>query len=363
VIRAGDVPASIDAFVSPIIATPAVFVPTFAYLSHRHARSISSYTIDAGTGLPQPSGITPSSTSAYALALSSDGRFLYSSEAVDPEGPANISTYSIDPATGALAASQIGTVATPVRALDLAADPSGRFVYASNHVDGAVSAYTRDVDTGALTPNGDPIPTIAEPFRLAIDPTGRNLYVLSTQQLQVFAIDSRSGTLRAGAISRIGQPDTPVLATNLALEPGGKFLYVLNVDGSIEMYPIDARSGALGPVSTIQTERGYAVLAVEPSGRFLYAGNQLSLDESILVYSIAQDTGVLTMVGSVNLPEDPRLLATEISGKYLYAELFNDTIVTFAIDQYTGALTTIASSPGAATAGETRSFVTMGTVQ
>ena len=363
VIRAGDGPASIDTFVSPTTATPAVFVPRFAYLSHPRARLISSLTIDAGTGLLQVSGITPSSTSPYALALSSDGRSLYSSEAVNPEGPANISTYSIDAATGALAANPMGSVVTPVPALDIAADPSGRFVYASNHVNGAVTPYKRDVDTGALNPNGDPVPTIAEPFRLAIDPTGRDLYVLSPQQIQVFSIDPRSGALRAGAITRIGQPGTPMLATNLALEPGGKFLYIVNVDGSIETYPVDARSGALGPVSTTQTERGYAAIAVEPRGQFLYAGSQLSVERSILVYSIAQDTGALTIVGSATLPEDPRLLATEISGKYLYAELFNGIIVTFGIDQLTGGLTIVASGPGAMAAGETRSFVTMGTVQ
>lgn len=364
VLRAGHGPISIDTFVSPTIATPAVFASRFAYLSHAEASAISSYKIDAGAGVLEPEGIVASNTIPHALAPSPDGRFLYVTEATNRiTGSGSLSTYSIDSATGALAAGGAGTVPTAAGALDVAVDPSNRFVYVANNVDGTVTPYERDVDTGGLAPNGGAVRTIAGPFRLAIDPTGRNLYVMNTGQLQTFSIDPRTGRLRAGAIAGIGRPDSAVLATNLAVDPGGRFLYVLNVDGSVETFPIDAPSGALGAARTLEVARGYAVLALEPTGRFLYTGSHLSLERSIQVYSIAQDTGEPTVVGSANLPEDPRRLAVDSSGKHLYAELFDGSIVTLAIDPDTGALTTVASSAGVAPASDTPGFVTVGAVQ
>jgi 6-phosphogluconolactonase len=65
--------------------------------------------------------------------------------------------------------------------LSVAIDPTGKFVYVANAGSGNVSAYSIGAN-GALTPiSGSPFAaggeSVAEPFSLAVDPTGKFAYV------------------------------------------------------------------------------------------------------------------------------------------------------------------------------------------
>jgi 6-phosphogluconolactonase (cycloisomerase 2 family) len=340
VIRAGSQPTSIEIFVSPIVATPVVFVPKFVYMADPVGRAVTSFAVDADSGLLQPSGsILSAGLSPRALAPGADGKFLHSA---DLAGTAT--TFAIDSASGTLAEIDGGTIAAGRRSVAIAADVSNRFVYVANNNDSTVTVYRRDQKSGELSANGNPMPTISAPTSMTIDSTGRNLYVMSFGELQVFGIDNETGVLRAASSVDGGVTDLLTdLAVQVAVEPGGRFLYVVGFSGSIESYPIDPLSGALGGATMKQIDPGSLSIAIEPTGRFLYTGGSLS--RSVSAFSIAQEDGALTGLGPVMLLEDPRQVLADFSGKYLWALQFDNSIASFVIDPLTGLLTGIANQP------------------
>ena len=333
VIRTGHVPTSIGLFVSPTIATPPVFTSKFVYLADVNSNSVASYATNATSGVPTPNGAALSGgTSVRALTVSKNGRFLYSAQL-----SGNATAYSIDPVTGKLTALDTGTISAGVKPDAIATDPSNRFAYVFNLDDGTITPFLIDATTGRLVANGTAVATIPRPFSMIIDSTGRTLYAMSTSQLQAFSIDVDSGALTALAgdngVKEL-QVDT---ATQAVMEPGGKYLYVAHLENLIEIYPIDAQTGALGTVRTQPLDRAAFSLSIDPTGRFLYTADWVK--QSVSVFAIDQQNGTLAARGPVHIDFDPDYVAADFSGKFLYAVLFDGTLATLNIDQTTGALT------------------------
>jgi 6-phosphogluconolactonase len=340
VIRSGREPISIQALVSPTVPGPAVFVPKSVYMADPPAREVTSFNVDATSGLLQQIGSIPSpGLSPRALAPSVDGKFLHSAELAGSS-----TTFAIDAMNGTLTTIDGGTIAAGRGPVAIVTDPSNRFVYVANHDDATVTAYRREQKSGKLTAIGDPVTIVSRPISMAIDPTGRNIYVMSLSQVQVFGIDNVTGALRIAATADRGVTDlVNGVAAQVAIEPGGKVLYVVGFLGSIEIYRIDPLTGALGSGSTKRTDPGSLSIAIDPTGRFLYTGGSAS--RSISVFTIAQRNGALTELERVMLPADPLQVLADFSGKYLWALQFDNSVASFAIDQDSGALSSIANLP------------------
>ncbi len=196
----------------------------------------------------------------------------------------------------------------------LTLDPTGRFAYVANcgirtctfSTSGNVSAYTINAATGALTPvAGSPFSAGSGPIELAVEPTGRFLYVanITSNNVSAYAIDATSGALTL-------VPGSPFSAGDgshaVAVEPTGNFIYVVNIRSSnISAYTIDAITGALTPVpgSPFPTGPGGSAphsVAVDSTGQFVYAINCGSLcggtgsGDTSAQYRINAITGALT---------------------------------------------------------------------
>jgi len=92
----------------------------------------------------------------------------------------------------------------------LAIEPSGRFLYVANGNSRAISAFTIDNSTGVLTPlSGNPVATGSDPGGPFVHPTGKFLYVSNGGDgtISGYTIDSTSG-----ALTLIG--GSPFAATN-----------------------------------------------------------------------------------------------------------------------------------------------------
>ena len=82
----------------------------------------------------------------------------------------------INASTGAL--TSIGAaVASGAGPQSVAVDPTGRFVYVANYGAATVSMYSINASTGALTSIGAAVASGAGPYGVAVDPTGRFVYV------------------------------------------------------------------------------------------------------------------------------------------------------------------------------------------
>ena len=139
----------------------------------------------------------------------------------------------------------------------------------------------------------------------------------------------------------------------MVVHPTGKFVYVLSSRG-IVAYSVAPGSGALIPIqgSPFHSERSPEKLALDPGGKFLFVANTFSV--SISVYSVNPDSGALTAVqGSPFHSEGSSSgLAVDPSGKFLYSadafdvfSLFPFAVSAYTINATTGALTQISGSP------------------
>lgn len=174
--------------------------------------------------------------------------------------------------------------------------------------------------------------------------------------VQAFSINRTSGALAAISGSPFGaqaQDDT------VTTDPTGRFLFVGGKQSAaISAYLIDATTGALtaAPGSPFRSfNLAFAdSLTVDGTGKFLYVGQTFSANP-VVVFAIDQSTGALTEITSSPFHLGVAVVQADPSGKFLLG-IANSTgtsgdkhIHVFSIDSTTGALAPVANSPFATT--------------
>jgi 6-phosphogluconolactonase (cycloisomerase 2 family) len=180
--------------------------------------SISAFSIDGSSG-----ALTAVTGSPFAvadvpkfLAIDRTGKYLYTTA---PETDM-VLAFSINSSTGALTQLTGSPFASGgPNPQDISVSPDGKFVFVANNgdldtlTDGNVTAFTVTASTGALTAvAGSPFTAGSNPKRLAVDPSGKYLYVTNedADNMSAFSINAGSGVLTAIT----GSP----LATNVGSE-------------------------------------------------------------------------------------------------------------------------------------------------
>ena len=284
----------------------------FAYVANSGDGTVSVFSINPNTGalntvgLPVFSG-AGSSSYPYSVAISPNGQFAYVANLND----GTVSTFSINPGTGALS-----VVGLPVSSgshsfsepNSVTVSPNGQFAYVTNLNEGTVSTFSINPGTGALSLLGAPNPTGigtggSAPYSIAISPNGQFAYVANFFEgtVSTFSINPSSGTL-----SIMG---TPTLAgvepKSVSVSPNGQFLYAVNfLDGTVSTFSIDPSTGALSavnlPVSTGSGPSSYPYsIVVSPNGQFTYVVNQNN--RTVSTFSIASGPPTDTMSAFLNL--------------------------------------------------------------
>jgi len=230
----------------------------FVYVANINSGDVSAYTINSSTGAlsaisgsPFAAGYNPS-----AVTVDPAGQFLY---VTNSNGSANnISGYAIDPATGALTALATGPFATGAQPYSITVDPSGKYAYVANNASANVSAYSIDRGTGGLTAlTASPFAAGTNPTSVTADASGTFLFVANAQgfggsggnTISAYTINANSGALTPVAGSPFA---TDIHPASVAVDPSGKFLYVAILDpfpSGISAYSIDATTGRLTLVS------------------------------------------------------------------------------------------------------------------
>jgi 6-phosphogluconolactonase len=123
-----------------------------------------------------------------------------------------IRVFSVGFSTGAISEVSGSPFNAGLGPASLALDPTGRFLYVANNLSDDVTAFSVDPVSGALTElPGSPVSIGGETQAIGIDPTGRFLYVFAIngpgQSLFEFTIDGVSGAL--AAVPSAVQPGSP----------------------------------------------------------------------------------------------------------------------------------------------------------
>lgn len=158
-------------------------------------------------------------------------------------------------------------------------DPENRFGFACETALSKVLAYRYD---GALTPNEPAEVNAGEgagPRRMVFRPDGKYAYVANAlnSTITAYAYDSRTGSLTPqGSVSTVPPYyDGPNRATELAIHPTGRFLYVSNSGhNSIVLFTVNESDGALNYVEEQGTGGANPVsFGIQPSAKHLAIAN------------------------------------------------------------------------------------------
>lgn len=273
--------------------------------------------------------------SNFSVVVSTDGKMLFAVNAGDD----TISSFSID-ATGKL--TLLKSNATSGTFPNSLAFSNGH-LYATFQGSSQIMAYTvgsdgslTAIDTKSLAVGGPFVPTnvrvapdgafllvggkSSAVLSYAIGPNGtlgaavRNATTIAVPFVGVFAAnrtyvvdDAASASLSSytlnadGTLTSISQS---VVATGqgascwLSVTPDGKWAYVGNGVGTISLFSISS-SGALALVNPTAANEGLAVSGdswISPDGKYLYSA--YLKDGSVISYSIDDTTGAITKVGT-----------------------------------------------------------------
>jgi 6-phosphogluconolactonase (cycloisomerase 2 family) len=273
----------------------------------------------------------------------------------------SIEAYAIDDVTGELSfINRISSLGSIPAHMDI--DPIGKVLVLANYGSGTIVAIQIDDDgslgapLGMLQNEGCGPNAIRQemphPHSVRFDPSGKYIASadLGTDRISILSL-SETGFTKVSEIM-VSAGSGP---RQLAFNPDGKFLYVLNeIAGSVTGFAFDSRTGSLGKeIQTIRTypdylsidgEKSAAEILVHPTGKFLYASNRRvgnnPMADSVTTYRIDPVNGTLTLIGYITTGiAFPRTINFDLSGCFLYVlNQKGDSIVRFAINQITGEL-------------------------
>jgi 6-phosphogluconolactonase len=188
----------------------------------------------------------------------------------------------------------------------------------------------------------------AHPHSATLSADGRFAYVcdLGLDRVLVYRTDpARAALIPADPPFASVPPGAG--ARHSVLSGDGRFLYVVNeLGGSVSVFQVQARTGALTPGETVSTlppgfhgENGSAEIQLSPDGRFLYASNRGP--DTLTVFSRNRDDGRLTPVEIVPCGGRwPRNFSLSPDGRWLLCANQNSADVTvLARDPASGRLT------------------------
>jgi 6-phosphogluconolactonase (cycloisomerase 2 family) len=341
---------------------PATAKAKFAYILNQGASTISSYDVNATSGVLTTNGqqsLIAGLDTPRAMAADPFARFVYVAHASNV-----ISAYRINATNGSLPS--IATVTSGVNpsvtvSVDptaLTVEPSGRFAYAAGSTAAGATGWQVvvleiDQTTGALTEvigPGSGLDVGTLPVSMTVDPTGRFLYTVDSgsDAVSMFTIATATGLLTSvgAALSANDDPQS------VAVDGSGRFAYVVSAGTNrIQGFAIDAATGGLGSVmSPLATGTNPQAVAADPTGRFVYAANTTA--NNLTPYAIDIESVIDSSMGelttgtvSTTTGSSPTALTVEPGGRFVYVtNEVSESLATYSINQTTGNLTRVGSA-------------------
>lgn len=315
--------------------------------------------MDTASGALELKGVTKGISNPSFLAVDRQQRFLYAvSETPEFEGEpgGSVHAYAIDSGTGNLrhlnARSSRG--GGPCH---LTVDAQGRNVLVANYSGGNVAVLPIQSD-GSLLPASDVAQHEGSSITkrqqgphahsVTLDAAGRFAFVadLGLDKVMIYRFDGAEGQLTPGN-PPWAQVRSGAGPRHFAFHPDGTRAYVINeLDSTLTAFTYDPSSGRLTESQTLSTlpdgftgDNYPADVHVAASGRYVYGSNRGH--DSIVVFAIDPETGALTTVQHQSVEGKwPRNFALDPTGQFLLvANQNSNTVVVFAIDADTGKLT------------------------
>ncbi len=356
-----------------------------------------------GTGGKSGSGNNGGTSTAAQAAP----EFLYVSDTIG-----QLFGFSVDGNSGALTTIRngrpmdvVGVGATGV--VRIAADPNGTDLYYSRAqlAGGANLGVLFSMGAGELGTWPDMNQSVTmPPGKVAVDPLGKNLYLIpdpSARSREILSFSITSGTPHSPHLVALSTPTTavPGVPQDITVDPSGHYVYVTfggaagaqvagysrdqttgaltnlpnspfaNTGGSdsqgiritpsgsfavianaatnnVSVMSLDATTGTLTNVAGSPFAAGASPLAVavDPSSKFVFAANEG--DNTLSTYSIGAGGTLSAVAGSpYTVGSKPQSVTVDPSGQFVYVATADGNVWGFALNTTTGSLTAVTGSP------------------
>jgi len=281
----------------------------FLYVTDFGGNAVLGYSIDPISGALSSIAGSPyavASPSPASITTTPDGSLIF----VLTGGSQNVTSFAVDPLSGTLKPTAISPFSVDLGATSITTETTGKFAYTANRGSNTVSGYAVNYTTGALTPIVNGTYSFVDPIYLKAYPQGGFLYVLDYISGLLYAetIDSNTGAL--GAVT--GSPFVGGNSTALSIDSTGRYLYIANAFAGVVLGDtIDTSTGVLTPMAAspfVPQASGNmpTFIALDPSGKFAYVIN----NGAIVAFAIDAATGALTVVGDTGASADNVAIGT-----------------------------------------------------
>ncbi len=334
---------------------PVVFVSAF---KSGEEGAIHAYRFDSATGQLKLLRRTTDIENPFFLAVSPNGRYLYSIDAEKFGGPEDefVAAYKINGRGGQLTRlNRQSARGTASCYLDVAAN--GKTVVVANYSTGSVATLPIQADgslgkaTGFVQHTGSSVDpkrqTGPNAHCIVVSPDNRFALAadLGIDKILIYRLNPRTARLTANETQPFAALPPGSGPRHLAFHPSGN-LYVINeLKNTITFFQYGSATGTLKARQTIATlppdfsgTSHTADLKITPDGKFLYGTNRGH--DSIAIFRIAND-GHLSLVSiQPSLGKGPQNLLITPRGRWLMcANMPGNNLVVFAINTDTGGLT------------------------
>lgn len=319
------------------------------------SKGIYVYQFNAATGHFKAVSEVASKNPSY-LAISPNGKFLYSVNENGGSEAGQVSAFSFDKNTGQLAFlnSRSSGGADPCY---ISENKTGKWLFVANYSGGSLAALpvhadgTVDSLKQLIQHEGSGVnkgrQEKAHVHSTVISPDDRFLMVadLGMDQEFVYKIDTMANQPLTVSTDTVVMMEPGSGPRHLTFHPTKPYAYLIN-ELSGNVYAFNYNKGKLRQIQQISShpdnytgEKGSADIHVSPDGKFLYASNRGDAN-SLAIYSIDQSTGKLQSKGfQSTMGKHPRNFMIDPTGHFLLvANRDSDNIVIFSIDPVTGLL-------------------------
>ncbi len=324
----------------------------YIYVLNRDDSSVVQFAVGTdGKIYPQNTYNTVGSF-PVAAAIDSTGSYLYVASTFQPgftaalPGPGNLTIFPINAADGTLDLSKTTSVDTGNTPIGIAVSPyptgaTTHFIYVADRESitaagsttpepiGYIQTFTQTQGSATLTrvpevvAAGQALPpgtrSGVQPSGVAVDPTGRFIYVTDALSNQVGGYLVTSTGLPLPMTN--GPFATGQFPSNLTIDPRGKYLYVTNFNAaSVTAYTIDQATGNLaGSVgsSSVTVNTNPTCVAIEPAlGIYLYTSN--NGDQTVSGLQLSPNNGTLKQIQNTPYPATalPSCLVAVANGQH-----------------------------------------------
>lgn len=288
------------------------------YVSFSGERRIARFTQNPETGRLTAIASTAIPGHAGSLVIDPNQEFLFA--ALREEG--RLASFRFD-GTDLKLVSDVSAGDDPAY---IATDRSGKFLLTAYYISNKVTVHSIG-ENGELS--GTPlqsIPTAPNAHGINSDASNQFVFVPHTSANSIFQFrfDAKTGHLTPNQ-PPVLQREKSTGPRHLVFHPRLPIVYVDNEQqSSVSWYGLDQKQGTLkllGTESTLPPDfkgvNSNADIEIHPSGKFIYCSNRGH--DSLAMFAVDEQTGALTSLGQMPTESTPREFNITRSGKFLYA--------------------------------------------